>query len=195
METHIFSADGEQSWGGKQFVRPRQSEVAFESVRAVRNSKTSSDYSKNKQNNNDFEISKTSIIGKSKFIGKLEIAEYDFPEEMNWNEAKKKCESLGKGWRLPTKNELNILYQNKNNIGGFEKKAYWSYTKFDNWERFAQNFEDGVQGVLSDNNEASLFRVRAVRTLKFPIGADLSSKDLPKTYFHYNLFPYITNEF
>jgi hypothetical protein len=183
MEAQIFSSEGGQAYEGKQVVASHLSDAEFDFVRAVRNSKPSSDKSKNKQNNNDFEISKTSIIGKSKFIGKLEIAEYDFPEEMNWNEAKKKCESLGKGWRLPTKDELNILHQNKNNIGGFEKKAYWSYTKFYNWRRFAQNFEDGVQGVLNDINEASLFRVRAVRTLKFPIGTDLSAKDLPDIYF------------
>jgi len=41
---------------------------------------------------------------------KLEIAERDFVELMNWNDAKKKCDEIGLGWRLPTKAELKIMY-------------------------------------------------------------------------------------
>jgi hypothetical protein len=182
IEAQIFSADGNQFYEGKHFARSL-SEIIY--VRAVRNSKPSSDYSKNKQDNNDFEISKTSIIGKSKFIGKLEISEYDFPEEMNWEVAKKKCESLGKGWRLPTKKELNILYQNKYKIEGFGNVVYWSYTKYDKWNRYAQNFSDGVIGI-PPIGEYPLFKVRAVRTIKFPIVSDLSAKDLPDIYFEDN---------
>ncbi len=36
---------------------------------------------------------------------------------MNWDDAKEACENLGDGWRLPTKDELNILYKNKDKIG------------------------------------------------------------------------------
>ena len=45
--------------------------------------------------------------------------------------------------------------------------------------------------IFNASNEASLFRVRAVRTLKFPIGADLSAKDLPDIYFEDNPDIYI----
>lgn len=31
----------------------------------------------------------------------------------------KKGADLGDGWRLPTKDELNVLYENKDKIGGF----------------------------------------------------------------------------
>jgi hypothetical protein len=41
---------------------------------------------------------------------KLEIAERDFVELMNWNDAKKKCDKIGLGWRLPTKAELKLMY-------------------------------------------------------------------------------------
>ena len=44
---------------------------------------------------------------------------------MNWHDANKACNALGKGWRLPTKDELNTLYQNKDfklNIGLMDAK-------------------------------------------------------------------------
>jgi hypothetical protein len=49
---------------------------------------------------------------------------------MKWSEAKKECEDLGDGWRLPTRHEADFLYEYKNEIGGFNyQKHYWS-----NWE-------------------------------------------------------------
>ena len=66
------------------------------------------------------------IIGKPIKIGNLEIAQYDFPEKMNWHDAKKACETLGDGWRLPTKDELNSLYLSQND--GMTGNWYWSST-------------------------------------------------------------------
>ena len=37
---------------------------------------------------------------------------------MNWQDAKKACEDLGSGWRLPSKGELLILYKNMDKIWG-----------------------------------------------------------------------------
>ena len=73
------------------------------------------------------------IIGKPVKIGKLLIAQYDIAY-LNWADAKKACASLGAGWRLPTKNELNTMYMNKDSIGGFSYIGYgtgfyyWSST-------------------------------------------------------------------
>ena len=39
--------------------------------------------------------------------------------QMEWDEVNQKCAELGDKWRLPTKEELNFLYQNKETIGGF----------------------------------------------------------------------------
>ena len=52
------------------------------------------------------------IIGKPIKIGNLLVAEYDFTEVMDCVDAIDACRSLGKGWRLPNKTELNILYKN-----------------------------------------------------------------------------------
>ena len=51
--------------------------------------------------------------------------------KMNWYEAVKACAALGDGWRLPTQDELNILYENKDKIGGFADNFYWSSTEND----------------------------------------------------------------
>ena len=57
-------------------------------------------------NNND-------VIGNTIKFDNLEVAEKDLPNTMNWLEAKKECEKLGSGWRLPTKDELNIISSNE----------------------------------------------------------------------------------
>jgi len=66
------------------------------------------------------------IIGKTLNIARLEIAEHDFPEKMTWRDADSVCSSLGEGWRLPSTEELDIIYKNKFVIGGFRDDFYWS---------------------------------------------------------------------
>ena len=92
-------------------------------------------------------------------IGNLEVMTEDLGE-MNWDEAKKACADLGDGWRLPTKDELNILYQNKDKIGGFASNYYWSSTEYDNDGAWIQSFSSGNQFV---NFKFRLNYVRAVR--------------------------------
>ena len=45
------------------------------------------------------------IIGKPVKIGRLLVAENDFPELLNFEDGKKACRTLGKGWRLPSISE------------------------------------------------------------------------------------------
>jgi len=109
------------------------------------------------------EESSNPIIGKTIKIGNLEVAEKDFQNKMNWQSAKDACESLGNGWRLPTKDELNILYQNKDKIGGFttiEYSYYWSSDVYDGVYRVNQDFDNGSQ---FNDREHNPFYVRAVR--------------------------------
>jgi len=77
-------------------------------------------------------------------------------------------------WYLPSRDELTILYQNRNSIGGFalgfSPDFYWSSTECDNtpgnacdpptsWA-FARRFSDGNNGTYT---KGSSLRVRAVR--------------------------------
>jgi len=111
------------------------------------------------------------IIGKPFKIGNLLVAENDFPEAMNWDDAKEACRALGKSWRLPSKTELNILYKNRKKIGGFSDYFYWSSTEPIRgivWQQYfyngGQSLEDIRYGLASDS-PPTLY-VRAVRTIK-----------------------------
>lgn len=115
------------------------------------------------------------IIGKPIKNGKLLVTQYDFPNEMDWYNAKRACAALGNGWRLPTLDETAILYQNKDKIGGFahgEYDYYWSSNEF-----YGMNDEEGSD-ITSDAGTRIFFnglqfyslktdtrKVRAVRSL------------------------------
>ena len=79
---------------------------------------------------------------------------------MNWHEAIVACKSLGPGWRLPTKDELNMFYENKEEIGGFASSFYWSSTEYDFNNAWGQYFFDGNQ--VNDSKDFNYY-VRAVR--------------------------------
>ncbi len=62
-------------------------------------------------------------------------------------------------WYLPSKNELNILYVNKDAVGGFVG-YYWSSSESNSGFAWVQNFYDGNQYQV---NKSNANKVRAVR--------------------------------
>jgi|694.fasta_scaffold22256_2 hypothetical protein len=117
--------------------------------------------------NNEGSSTNSGIIGTPIKIGNLEVAQFDFPDEMNLSDAKAACAELGNGWRLPTKDELNTLYENQDQIGGFTHNCYardhWSSTEGGNFGgAWHQYFRNGAQYTgFADN----VLHVRAVKTL------------------------------
>lgn len=107
--------------------------------------------------------SSASIIGKPITIGNLVVAKNDFPLKMNWSDAKKVCANLGDGWRLPTKNELIILYQNKSIIGGFNDSNYWTLSEYDGLNAWKQNFLNSSKNEYLKSNALA---VRAIKNIK-----------------------------
>jgi hypothetical protein len=104
------------------------------------------------------------IIGTPIKIGKLEVAQNNFPNPVNWDDAKKACSELGDGWRLPTKDELNFLNKNKKKIGGFEEEFYWSSSEIDNNLVWSQEFGEET-GMEIDSDKEFLCYVRAVKSV------------------------------
>jgi hypothetical protein len=105
------------------------------------------------------------IIGKPIKIGNLLVAQYDLPSRMNWRDAKVVCTKLGKGWRLPSKKELNTLYENQGTIGGFARgtfRIYWSSTENNDFSAWVQSFLNGTQAHCYYEE---FCKVRAVRSL------------------------------
>ena len=103
-------------------------------------------------------VTKHILLEGRKSINGLEVS--DDLGMMNWHEAKIACKTLRKGWRLPTKDELSMLYENKEEIGGFANYFYWSSTELDNLSAWAQFFVTGYQYI---NDKFDSYYVRAVR--------------------------------
>jgi hypothetical protein len=109
------------------------------------------------------------MIDKPYQLGNLDIAEYDFPNKMNWDEAIKACSDLGNGWRLPMIDELEYIDSLNNRI--VILGPHWSIT----WASHPADgtmtnsawlymFKLGEQGYASDDYKNFQYFVRAVRT-------------------------------
>ena len=94
----------------------------------------------------------------------FEIAPKSTEMKLNWADAKQYVEKLsidGKtGWRLPTKEELNEIYESRND---FEETWYWSSTENKGYGAWGQNMGNGRQ-YGGDKNYGGYY-VRAIRNL------------------------------
>lgn len=95
----------------------------------------------------------------------FEIAPKTSEIQANWYDAKLYCFSLnidGKiGWRLPTKEELTVIYESQNDLVG---NGYWSSTECDGNDAWVQGMRYGHQANGSKN--CGGYYVRAIRDLK-----------------------------
>ena len=110
-------------------------------------------------------ILKNSTIGNSIKVGNLEIAQNDFPNKINWLEAKSACEKLGDGWRLPSREELNVLYKKHSKIGNFKNTIYWSSTEVSSDNVWEVDFGMSGFGDYYVNDKLNKWNARAVRTI------------------------------
>lgn len=96
---------------------------------------------------------------------KYQIAPKSTEIQSDWYEARLYCFSLnidGKvGWRLPTKEELNEIYESENDVVG---RGYWSSTEINNYTAWAQNMSSGYQGICG--KDCGDVYVRAVRSIQ-----------------------------
>jgi len=84
----------------------------------------------------------------------------------NWNKGAEYCAALKRNghqdWRLPTKDELNVLYNNRAAIGGFDTSGletfgwYWSSSEGDRSLAWGQRFSDGDQYYNLKTYESSV---------------------------------------
>lgn len=108
---------------------------------------------------------KYSLTNKIK-LQNLEIFSDDFPNYYTWDSAKIICENLGNGWRLPNREELNILFVNRNKIGGFVNNTkYWSSDLYSKNGSLAYEQLFNFQGFKDVSPTYSRYKVRAVRNL------------------------------
>jgi hypothetical protein len=67
------------------------------------------------------EITLSTIDG-SNFL----VAEKDYAKDLGWDDAIKISATIGEGWRLPSKEELQEVYLNKEKLNLKSEAAYWS---------------------------------------------------------------------
>lgn len=103
------------------------------------------------------------IIGTTYKLDSIEIAQFDLPTELTWYNAKRECKELGKGWRLPTKNELEEMYKNKDLIGNFVNTNYWSSTEHNSDYAWMQVFTHKLIAITLKEGHIN---ARAVKTIK-----------------------------
>ncbi len=99
------------------------------------------------------------------------IAHLEDAGPMPWKNAAKIQEQLGKGWRLPTFDELRIMYQvigqGATNSGEFTDELYWSATAYDEYQARLLRFQDGNTSYhYNKNGEHRKFKVRAIRDFR-----------------------------
>ncbi len=85
----------------------------------------------------------------------------DSSSSASWDYAIKLVSGLGTDWRLPNKQELNLLYKTKAFVGGFSNAHYWSSSESDTSSAFSLSFSTGN---LNDNYKSYTLSVRAVRS-------------------------------
>lgn len=124
---------------------------------------SSANKSKNIKAGNQIQITDNMLIIVHSLTGvRLQVANQDFSHKMTWPEAKKACNDLGNGWRLPSKEELEAIYNqlHEKGLGNFKDDNYWSSTELDDYDAWSFLF---LSGNANDDSKNGTFYVRAVR--------------------------------
>jgi hypothetical protein len=107
------------------------------------------------------------VIGNPIEIGNIEVAERDLTElngaDLKLVNANRLAKKMGKGWRLPTRDELTEMYKNVNSLPNIKKNAfYMSSETFGSKAVWVQSFGTGKQEYFTDGGQA--YSVRLVKT-------------------------------
>jgi hypothetical protein len=92
----------------------------------------------------------------------LRVAQEDLSVRMSWEEARDSCLALGNGWRLPTKEELELMYNQLylKGQGNFHELGYWSADIHKTGSAWAMYF---LTGYAYPTRTINPIRVRPVR--------------------------------
>jgi hypothetical protein len=108
------------------------------------------------------------VIGNPITIGNIEVAERDLNElngaDLKLVNANRLAKKMGKGWRLPTREELTAMHQNVTLLPNLRMNAfYMSSETFGKNAVWVQNFGSGKQEYFTDGGQA--YSVRLVKTI------------------------------
>lgn len=106
------------------------------------------------------EILICTLDGYQYFLG----PEYD--GELDWENAKKWCESIGEGYELPNRLVMLAICMNEKTAALLTKhRFYWTSAEYEDHAFFAwyQGWNSSSPGGQYGNGKCNAFRVRAVR--------------------------------
>jgi hypothetical protein len=101
----------------------------------------------------------------------FEIAPALLEKTCNWYDAVKYCKLLGDGWRLPTLDELKMIYNVDNDL----TNTYWSSTEYNKDNVSLLCMRKGYE-VLTDKDSYNEYRVRPVRDIKIKLPFKIADK-------------------
>jgi uncharacterized protein (TIGR02145 family) len=88
-------------------------------------------------------IAWTDCSSKSPGFTMISNRQYAGSGKMNWNEADAYCKGIDSGWRLPSRDELICICNNKGSLpGGSSETYYWSSTPHDSDSHHTMDFFD-----------------------------------------------------
>lgn len=96
----------------------------------------------------------------------LEAAPVSTEQRLCWEEAIEYCKNMVHNgyndWYLPSKDELNMMYENlhQRKLGGFAASYYWSSSEANGYDAWLQYFLIGFQHYF---NKFHNYRIRAAR--------------------------------
>jgi hypothetical protein len=98
---------------------------------------------------------------------KFQVADADYSELLDWDDAKYVTSQFGSGWRLPTIDELTGMYEflHGTRKGNFKDFWYWSSSEDDADNALGFSFANGQATSYYYSFKNYTFQVRAVRAL------------------------------
>ncbi|MCB1177961.1 MAG: hypothetical protein KDK36_10315 [Leptospiraceae bacterium] len=97
------------------------------------------------------EISKTLSLTKNEYRNASDLKRWSkYQGFMKWEDAKKKCASLGKGWRLPKKGEWQINFSvNKKALEKWNRQGYhWTSEEFSDRNAYLFDIKNGISNYF-----------------------------------------------
>jgi formylglycine-generating enzyme required for sulfatase activity len=90
----------------------------------------------------------------------FEISPKTNDQHLNWYEADEYCKSLGNDWRMPTIDELRLIFESDHDL---EEKYYWASNENNYGYGWAISMKYGH--IMYDHKRLSQFYVRPVKNL------------------------------
>jgi hypothetical protein len=109
----------------------------------------------------------TPITQEKKLVVKRDFNFEIKPDEwgkMTWYEALEKVKELGDGWRMPTINELQLIWESEHK-DLFKKESYWSLSEYSFGSAWVFYFGDSNTYGIDKNDDYYVMAVRDLTTL------------------------------